>query len=465
MYELQRIKFEKPRINPEVQKKKENNRKRSNTISALKRKNLNLIKLLDNYIETLTKETPEAFHLSRLRKDASRCANFSLYGTNSVDSDIKYFASVLCGNKTCFVCNFARQKRVRRKYFKWFAENPTVLEVKRGEARKIVTRTRLDSTFEEKGFKLVCEHKYDIMHLTLTVPHYANGFNGERYYFQLLADLFHDMRNEAPEWNELVYGGEYGIETTQTQSNGLHIHIHSLLFVRQATQNRNRLHKLILKEWNRRTVNRDNPRTAFDDVAINSIKRSNRLFDDDFVKGLDPQGTTMINLESIYSFKEGEKVRTSEFNSKEMLYAIMEAIKYHFEPLAFDKENKTFDLDLMAEVAPRIYRKQLYKKFGCLHGEKSLNLKEDDTLREDFDDATDMIDQETGEIKQEYDFFITSPAYIYHSPEKDNKLMLSKEGKKRLKKIEAFTVSEAVTRLGDMVKAQYNYKQSQTLKN
>ena len=175
---------------------------------------------------------------------------------------------------------------------------------------------------------------------------------------------------------------------------------------------------------------------------------------------MNPKGTTMINLETIYSYQEGIKVRTANFNSPEMLYAVMEAIKYHFEPLAFDKENKEFDFDLMTEIMPVIYKKQLYKKFGCLHGEKSLNVKETGHLEEDYQDATENlnVDEETGEIVPEYDFFVLSPAFMYHIPEKDNELVLSREGRKRLKKIQAFTVTSAVAQLGDMVKATYNRK-------
>ena len=305
------------------------------------------------------------------------------------------------------------------------------------------------------------------MHLTLTVPHYADsGFNSNQYYFDVIADRFHNLRNEAPGWNELVFGGEYGIETTKSK-NGLHIHIHSLVFVKQVTQSRNRLHSLILKEWNKRTENTAASRATLDRNTIDLIKKSNRSFTDEFVQALNPKGTTMINLETIYSYKAGVKVRTCNFNSQEMLYAVMEAIKYHFEPLAFDKDDKAFDFDLMTEIMPVIYKKQLYKKFGCLHGEKSLNLKEDDTLKEDFEDSRDileLVDQETGEIMPEFDFFVLNPAYMFHMPESDNKLVLSNEGKKKIKKIHAFTVSAAVSQLGQMVQATY-HKQSLTTKN
>lgn len=447
---------------------KDFNRKRSNIISALKRKNLHLIKMVDQYKADSALTPVKEKHLDRLVKDASRCSNFSLYGNQVDRQEIKYFASVMCGNKCCFICNFARQKRIRRKYYRWFADNPSIFEIKKGEKVKYCTKSRYQEFYKEKGYQVTAGRPYDIMHLTLTVPHYAaTGFNGNQYYFDEVIDRFHNMRNEVPAWNDLIFGGEYGIETTRSNA-GLHIHIHGLLFVRQSSRNRNQVHRLILKEWNKRTVNQDNPRKSFTRETIDKIKKSNRSFTEDFVLSLNPQGTTMINVETIYSINQaGEKVRTTNFNSPEMLFAVMEAIKYHFEPLAFDKANHSFDFDLLSDIMPVIYKKQLYKKFGCLHGEKSLNIKDSDTLDEDFSDSVEilsMVDQETGEIRPEYQFFIMNPAYMFHVPEKDNHLVISNEGKKRLKNISALTVSGAVAQMGDMVKAGF-HKHSQTIKN
>lgn len=430
-------------------------RKRSNIISSLKRKNLNLKSELTTYMKKAELSTEQKKHLNRLVKDTSRCANFSLYGHDTVEKQIKYFASVFCGNKTCFVCNYARQKRVRRKYFNWFKENQELILIRKNDQEKTVSKTRFAQFYSRKGWELVSNVTYDLMHLTLTVPHYLEtGFLGEKYYFQKIADLYHFMRNEVPQWVEQVYGGEYGIETTKTPANGLHIHIHSLLFVKRGMRNRNTLHRLILKEWNRLTVNPDSTRKHFSDDVKAAIIKSNRSFDESYVNSLDPRGTTMINLEMIYSMDKGHKVRVTDFNSKEMLFAIMETIKYHFEPLAFDKDNKTFDLDLMAEIAPVIYRKQLYKKFGCLHGETALNLKDGaDALKEDFSDASELIDEDTGEITSRFNYFVCNPAYVYHIPEHDNEIVLSKYGKDKLKTIEAHNTSHAIKQLGAMVQA------------
>jgi len=98
-----------------------------------------------------------------------------------------------------------------------------------------------------------------------------------------------------------------------------------------------------------------------------------------------------------------------------MMKAIMETISYHFEPHAFNKEDKTIDIDLLADLLPHVYRKILYKKFGCLHGEKALNLSNDLELEEDFAEVAAMkVDEETGEIHEEREFFLLNPCHVYH---------------------------------------------------
>ncbi len=436
-----------------MDKKTSSNRKRSNIISALKRKNLNLKKELQKHMDSEILTTEQESHLLNLEKDITRCANFSLYG--QTPEGIKYFGSCFCGSKVCFVCNYARQKRIRRKYFKWFALNRELVQCSKNDKTKIVSETLFQEKFKLSGWNFVTRLHFDLMHLTLTVPHYLNGFRGEKYYFKTIADLFHNLRNENPDFGKYCYGGEYGIETTKTPANGLHIHIHALLFVRSTSQNRNHLHKIILQGWNKLTVNPDSPRRELNYETRQKIKASNKLINDSFIDSLNPQGTTLINLETIYSLQQGQKVRVKEYNSPEMMKAVLETIKYHFAPLAFDKGNQTFDIELMKELLPVIYRKQLYKKFGCIHGEKSLNIREDgtDILIEDFQDG---INPETGEIISEIEYFICNPAIIYHNPQKDNEIILSHQAKRQRRKISAINTTEAINQMANIVKKSFH---------
>ena len=53
----------------------------------------------------------------------------------------------------------------------------------------------------------------------------------------------------------------------------------------------------------------------------------------------------------------------------------------------------------------------MYYKMGCLYEEKSLNVK-DDSLLEDYDETSEDVDEETGEVLQTH-YFITNPLNTY----------------------------------------------------
>ena len=97
---------------------------------------------------------------------------------------------------------------------------------------------------------------YTPCHLVLTVPHNAAGFMGERFYLKQLLSLFHELRR-SKEWKKCVYGGEYGAEIKKSNNgNGLHIHIHSLIFLNHE-RSINLFRKWIHKRWAAITENKD----------------------------------------------------------------------------------------------------------------------------------------------------------------------------------------------------------------
>ncbi len=392
--------------------------------------------------------------MQRLRREVLRCANISLYRDEEHKGELTLIHSYLCDCKLCFICNQSRWKATRRKYLRWFASNETIVEVENPDNKSVKYVTRTQASSKYKSWSLKAYSNYDIMHLTLTVPHTVDGFDGEKYYFDKLSRLYWLMRKN-PEWNRLVFGGEYGIETTRS-NNGLHIHIHSLLLVRREIQNRNKLHKLIFFLWNKATVDQNSTRESFDKETIAGILKGNRTFTEDFVATLNPKGGTNINLETIYAMdpNTGQKIRNIEFNSEQMIFGVLEAISYHFSLQCFDKENKTFDFNLMADIMPKIYRKALYKKFGCLHGETVLNLSagDPDSLVKEYEEEAANIDKETGEILLDSGYYIINPAHIFHHPEKEFRPIISNEGKKSMINVDAFTTSEAVNYMGKMIK-------------
>jgi hypothetical protein len=242
-------------------------------------------------------------------------------------------------------------------------------------------------------------------------------------------------------WRNNVYGGEYGVETSKND-NGYHIHIHALLFVRKEIQSRNKLHLSILKHWNSLTVDSNSQLHEFDESRFAAIKRGNKLITGEYLKGLNPRGATNVYLETIYTIRNGIKCRSQEWNNKAMIVAVLETISYHFKPLVFKEGTSTYDIEMIMEVLPAIYGKALYRKFGCLHGEKSLNAK-DNSLLEDYEETSEEYDEETGEVFQPH-YFSTNPLNMYVK-EAESKICVHKN--REIKTMGAKSGKEAINEL------------------
>ena len=435
------------------------NNRRSWTLTKLKRKNNKLTKEMKHYIATAEMTEVQESRFLKLKKDVGNCSNAAIYRESLADGHVTYIGAATCKNKLCFVCNWARQKNIRRKYMAWFKTNQTIVELHRTDNNRTLLKYTTEARYAANKYPLwqfEARLEYDLMHLTLTVPHHAKtGFNGELYYFEKLTALFNRMRKECDMWKFLVLGGEYGIETTK-KDNGHHIHIHSLLLVRRERQSRNKLHKAVLKFWNNVTIDQSVARIRFTTDVIEKIIKGNRLLDVEFVKQLDPKGTTWIDLQNIYTFSEsGEKERSAKWNSKEMMVAVMETISYHFEPFAFDKEYQKFDLKLMAELAPVLYGKRLYDKFGCLYGEKSLNVTDDTNAADEYEEVVaEFVDEETGEISTANKFWLANPLYVQHRHDNNFNIELTAETRRRAIQLEAQTTKQAVKKMADMMSEQ-----------
>ena len=473
---------------PSVKQKASFNIIRSNKISTLKRKNYKLSSDLRSWMATQTFKDGQDKYLYRLDRDISRCATTSLYRQDIITKQYEYMASHTCDNKNCNVCNYNRQKRIRRKYWNWFKDNKELVEYVNVSSKKkmlkVTTKKRWTDLFEsDKKYLQTRLVEYDLMSLTLTVPHQNNlGFQGQKHYFDKIQKLFWLMRKND-EWLELVYGGEYGIEVTRgglhkkklkngkqkhqlpseytSDDNGLHIHIHGLLMVKRCWQSRNLLHKFILKEWNKLTVDDNSSREAFSLLEIEAIKKGNKSLTDLDIQSMNPHGATFISLANIFVIDKKTKAKTYDFNSDAMLMAVMETISYHFEPQCFDKEDKSFDFPLLADVLPHIYGRALYKKFGCLHGEKPLNIKYSSKQEELLDDLSNaiecdnqniLVDEETGEIIASKTYFICNPAYVYHFGEGvDMTMILSNKARDKTVNISADNLPRALDQMLDIV--------------
>lgn len=225
------------------------------------------------------------------------------------------------------------------------------------------------------------------------------------------------------------------------------MYIHALLLVKKGIQNRNHLHLNVLHIWNRLTVDKSNERKVFENKHIEAIKKGNKLITEDYARNLNPQGATLIGLECIYTLNKGIKTRSNEFGSEAMIKAVMETISYHFKPKIFNSGAELYDVATIVDLLPKVYKKALYRKFGCLHGETALNVK-DDSLLEDYEETAEVVDEETGEVMQTH-YFLTHPLNTY-TKGVDNEIHLYRKAV-----IESLSVQsgrEAVQVMSDMVK-------------
>jgi hypothetical protein len=429
------------------------NGKRSNIISSLKRKNLKLVKQIRKEINSMNIDNVHEDSLLRFEKNIIQCANLTLYKKDVHVNSLTYITSHTCDHKACFICNYIRQKKIRRKYMRWFQDNPVFayVEDKKGAA-KLVTRFQYHNKYD--GQKILYKVKYDIMFLTLTVPHSKDGFRGEKFYQREFRNLFNRLR-KTDGWKQWVYGGEFGLEITRKE-NGLHIHIHSLIFVKRGTQNRNQLHRIIFIEWNKLTIDRNRKKEdkQLPKNILESIKdktKNNKYWTKEDYDNLDGRGALIINLRSVYNHQNGNKQTIKEFGGKAMLIATMEAISYHFEPTAFDKAKGEFDLPLLVELLPVLYNLRIYDRFGILYRETPLSLK-DNSYLEDMEEVLELKENNIEAQLSNQEYFITNPAYVFHAVENNHKIIMSHEANRRRIDLSSGTTSDAMAELSTMVK-------------
>lgn len=435
------------------------NNKRSNRISGLKRKNKRLIEQIDQEMET------QSEYVMRLKKKLTRCAGKLLYAYDASTTSWTYYGGLFCGSKLCWVCNFNRQKQVRRKYRIWFKENRQLHRISNPKTGEIRTSTRAQYEKKYTHWHQTELIGYDLMHLTLTVPHcIESGHRGEKYYFESIKRAFNLVR-KTDTWRAMVYGGEYGVEVGNELKNGLNIHIHALLMVKRGEKSRNRLYKFLLKEWNRSTIDTTSPHTQFTENRIEGLlKSASRLIDRQWIiENLHPQGATLITLENIYYHVDGRKVYPdqNEWDSQHLHRAVLETIKYHFEPTAFDKEGGHFNISIINELLPVMEGKsgkglRLYERFGCLYGETQLNIKDSSqaSVHEDLADALEIkmeVDESTGEILSqmpvEHEFYLLNPLKIYHDSGNEYAIQPSREALATGIRLPANSVHQAIDQM------------------
>ena len=237
-------------------------------------------------------------------------------------------------------------------------------------------------------------NEYHPAHLVLTVPHTGGLFEGERFYAKQLIENFNLMR-KSDTWKKYIHGGEYGVEIKQGKGdNGLHIHIHSLVFQKK-DYTINETRAAILKLWQDQTgasfIHYETLYFFKKDAAGRYITELKSVYD----KGL--QDYKNIKQRKKFYVDRADVPADEGERLKEYLYGVMECIKYHFKNDALQLQDKSYDVGLMADILNNTKGKRLYSRFGAFYDVKELNFNRLEKEHIDEDPTKQQTDEEIEE--------------------------------------------------------------------
>ena len=223
---------------------------------------------------------------------------------------------------------------------------------------------------------------YHPVHLVLTVPHAGGVWKDKRFYAREMMKEFNEMRKSSF-WKGSVYAGEYGLEITKSKTgNGLHIHIHALVFQEKHTSV-NEMRKMIRNEWRKRVGSSANGSNCiWYETAYTYRRKANGQFEtfDRYVMNvtqLAKEGKTWEDGRDENRWeKVSEKIKeyvTPQSTERQFLDAVFETIKYHFKMDSVIMENGSYDVELIKEILNNSRGLRFYSRFGAFYKESELN--------------------------------------------------------------------------------------------
>lgn len=404
------------------------NRRRSYGISRGRRKCVKWMGQLEMDIKSLTAKDrmEDVDRLNNLRKSLSYTCARTLMRKFEDGNVFEYLGSVTSNHRLDPLYNreaAARYRKYLMGYFRKFSE---------------------------------LKQEYDFMHLVLTVPHNGEGWEGQKFYLSEMLNRFNTLRKRKF-WLDSVFAGIRTVEVTRG-NNGLHIHFHCLILVRKAEQNRNRLFRDILVNWNELSI--DSTKAAPVKSSEGYLLPSHRVdvirqlvnregnphpLSETMLRKMDPRGSTMITLESIYYLKtrKGEKKKVywnENFTEDEFRKALWECVKYHFEPLALEDDDENLDTTLALDIMRDAHKKQLLAKLGAFYKRRNkdntyaMKFSEDPTSEELVEETIEGLEPQvlhpvTGRPvdRSEYELIVADPLTTYHAEERDYEIRISRK--------------------------------------
>lgn len=276
----------------------------------------------------------------------------------------------------------------------------------------LFSKHRLDPVWNYKKSKLIRSKYYNYLketnlyarytpaHITLTLPHKEGMYKGKKFYAKELINSFNAIR-KTKWWKKFVYAGEYGIEVTGNFEHGLHIHIHSLAFLK--VKDLKLFRETLSEKWEAMTgasqiwveslyVYKKDEKGKYISKGRFSKKMVPVQYSDG-TKDMIPEGW-IVEKKKFYIEDEAKLIRTSDVTDQEKqqkileLYtkAILETIKYHFKNDSLMCDSKNYNIFLINEILTNTKKKRLYSRFGAFYKEEALNfnnIKDDDETTDD----------------------------------------------------------------------------------
>lgn len=272
-------------------------------------------------------------------------------------------------------------------------------------------------------------NQYLAAHLTLTVPHPEGLYRGRLFYAREIIAAFNLLR-KSPAWKKYVYAGEYGVEIKKGNGqNGLHIHIHSLVF-QHPCYTINQAREAILTEWKAITG-----ATFIHYQTLYFFKRKpNGQFEQELRCLWDEKTGDYRNIWVKKKFYIDRPDRPADQTQRlqEYLHGVMECIKYHFKNDAIKKAG-SYDCDLIVDILNNAKGMRLYSRYGAFYREKELNFnrlqtehtrQSEEEIQEEIMGSVEgvqILNPYSGELAMpgEYKYVIGKPETLKHRPKND----------------------------------------------
>lgn len=401
------------------------NNKHSNKISWYRRNAVDMVNAIDDYLfENFKIELPA--HWSEYKVREHDIMDFDCYQTALIDQFhnlIKMRYDFLKSSKAVYAL-FENKNQFKTQILAcWYSKHrlDPVWNYRKSQLIRKIYREFLQ--------KSNIHNEYHPAHLVLTVPHKDGKFMEKKFFAAEMMQLFNKLRKHRL-WKKYIYAGEYGVEIKKGK-NGLHIHIHSLVFQRPE-YTVNEVREFILREWQALT----GAKFIHYETLYFYKRKNNGTYETEIKSVFDKKLNDYVNVKQrkkFYLDRPDRPTDPTEFLN-EYLHGVMECIKYHFKNDCIKNDYGDYDIDLMCDILNNTKGMRLYSRFGEFYKEPALNFnrlevehneQSEAEAEEEIMGTTDKMqvyNPFTNEIalREDYRFIVGRPEWIKHRSKRES---------------------------------------------